>query len=156
MPEDAPGASMPPLVAACRALYAAIDRLDHVAARRVGVSRNDLRALNALERGPLRAGDLAHALELTTGSVSTLIDRLEHRGLVERRREAGDRRVVLVALTDRTFAALGPLYRRVADQVIAAAAAYGPDERIAALRHLEDVATAYRDAAGGELEVADD
>jgi DNA-binding MarR family transcriptional regulator len=134
------------MVAACRALYDAIDRLDAVAAGRVGISRNDLRALNALERGPCRPRDLAAALGLTTGSVTSLIDRLETRGLVRRAPDPGDRRGVLVVPTEAMFAVLGPLYRAVAERVADLAVAYGPDEARAAARHVRDVADAYEAA----------
>ena len=39
------------LVAACRRLFSAIDKLDAEAASRVGVARNDLRCRNLLETG---------------------------------------------------------------------------------------------------------
>jgi len=131
------------MVAACRALYDAIDRLDTAAADRVGITRNDLRALNALEGGPRKPRDLALALGLTTGAVTTLIDRLERRGLAERRADPDDRRGVLVVPTPQMFAALAPLFRSVADRVAELAVDYGPDEAAAAARHLRDVASAY-------------
>lgn len=141
---DDPAAAM---VAACRALYDAIDRLDAIAADRVGITRNDLRALNALERGPLKPRDLAEGLGLTTGAVTSLIDRLERRGLVSRSPDPGDRRGVLVVPTEAMFAALAPLYRAVAQRVMALADSYGPEEARDAARHLRDIAQAYADPA---------
>jgi len=135
------------LVGACRELYTAIDQLDQRAAERVGVSRNDLRALNLLEHGPKRAGHLADALSLTTGAVSTLIDRLERRGLASRVPDPTDRRAVLVAPTDRLFAELGPLYRQVAEHLARVAASYDDAELASALRHLRHVVAAYVSAA---------
>jgi len=148
-PAVGPGADDPAraMVAACRALYDAIDRLDGVAADRVGIPRSDLRALNALERGPLRPRDLAASLGLTTGSVTSLVDRLEARGLVGRAPDPDDGRGVLVVPTEAVFAVLGPLYRAVADRVAGLAAAYGPEEARAAARHLRDVADAYAASA---------
>lgn len=134
------------LVAACRALYDAIDRLDAIASDRVGITRNDLRALNALERGPLKPRDLAGQLGLTTGAVTSLVDRLETRGLVTRSRDPDDRRGVLVVPTEAMFSALSPLYRAVAQRVAALAENYGADEAHAAARHLRDVTAAYDEA----------
>jgi DNA-binding MarR family transcriptional regulator len=52
------------------------------------------------EAAPQRITDLA-ALELVAQpTMTTIVGRLEARGLVERRRDAADRRVVTVALTD--------------------------------------------------------
>ncbi len=42
---------------------------------------------------------LADALDVSVASLTGIIDRMEARGLVERRREPGDRRVVLVHRT---------------------------------------------------------
>lgn len=134
------------LIAVCRELYEAIDRLDQRAADRVGVSRNDLRALNLLESGSRRAGQLAGTLGLTTGAVSALIDRLEERGLAIRTRDPADRRVVLVAPTSRLFTALGPLYRQVAENLARVAEGYDGDELDSALGHLRDVVAAYEGA----------
>src|SRR5215469_15681434 len=45
-------------------------------------------------------GDLSAKLELSSGAMTNRIDRLEEDGLVERRRDPGDRRGVRVGLTD--------------------------------------------------------
>lgn len=55
------------------------------------------------ERYELTAGDLVRQTMVTTGAVTNRIDRLEQRGLVERRR-TGDRRKVIVRLTERGLA----------------------------------------------------
>ncbi len=48
----------------------------------------------------LTAGELREAMMITSGAMTTRIDRLEGRGLVRRVAEPADRRVVLVTLTD--------------------------------------------------------
>jgi DNA-binding MarR family transcriptional regulator len=50
--------------------------------------------------GPLRLTDLAAAEGIAQPSMTTLVTGLERSGLVERRPDANDRRVVLVALTE--------------------------------------------------------
>ncbi|GAA1382705.1 MarR family winged helix-turn-helix transcriptional regulator [Catellatospora chokoriensis] len=50
-------------------------------------------------RGPQRAADLAADLGVQPSTVSRLIDRLVQRGLVVRRQDATDRRVVWMTLT---------------------------------------------------------
>jgi DNA-binding MarR family transcriptional regulator len=66
-------------------------------------------ALRALET-PLNMGDLAGILHCDASNVTGIIDRLETRGLAERRPQPGDRRVKQIALTaegERLRAGLG-------------------------------------------------
>lgn len=56
-----------------------------------------LNVLTLLEaHGSLSMSHLAEALDISVASVTGVVDRMEKRGLVERRRDAEDRRVVLV------------------------------------------------------------
>ena len=60
-----------------------------------------LHVLTVLEAdGPLAMSKLAEALDVSVASATGIIDRMEQRGLVERRREPDDRRLVLVHPTD--------------------------------------------------------
>lgn len=60
-----------------------------------------LHVLTILEDdGPLSMGRLAEALDVSIASATGIVDRMEQRGLVERRHAADDRRVVLVHPTD--------------------------------------------------------
>ncbi|MGO4419626.1 MarR family winged helix-turn-helix transcriptional regulator, partial [Streptomyces sp. MCAF7] len=49
----------------------------------------------------LTAGAFLKAAMVTSGAITNRIDRMEAKGLVERVREGGDRRTVLIQLTDR-------------------------------------------------------
>ncbi|MEM9426968.1 MAG: MarR family transcriptional regulator [Pseudomonadota bacterium] len=131
------------LVAACRRLYASIDRLDTKAANTVGVSRNDLRCLNILAEAPAKPSKIAAELGLTTGSVTTLLDRLEKADLAKRERDPDDRRGIIVHPTHFLFEALGPIYSSVAKEIERIAAEYLPEERGAAVKHLNDASSAY-------------
>jgi DNA-binding MarR family transcriptional regulator len=57
-----------------------------------------LHVLTVLEAdGPMRMGKLAEALGVSIASATGIVDRMEQRGLVERRHQVGDdRRIVLV------------------------------------------------------------
>jgi DNA-binding MarR family transcriptional regulator len=71
-----------------------------IMAQRLGVNSTDLRCLERVAaHRHVTAGDLAQATGLTTGSITTLIDRLEQAGLVTRHRDRADRRKVFVAAT---------------------------------------------------------
>ncbi len=50
--------------------------------------------------GPVPMRSLAQTLDVSQASATGIVDRMEQRGLVERRRDDDDRRVVRVALTD--------------------------------------------------------
>jgi len=52
------------------------------------------------EEGPVPMGTLAEALDVSQASATGIVDRMEQRGLVERRRDDADRRVIRVALAD--------------------------------------------------------
>ncbi|HKP88095.1 MAG TPA: MarR family transcriptional regulator [Blastocatellia bacterium] len=58
-------------------------------------------ALRVLRRGPLCAAELAIKLSISAPAVTQLTNRLTRKHLIERRPVDGDRRSVLVALTDK-------------------------------------------------------
>ena len=131
------------LFAACRKLYASIDRLDTKAANTVGVSRNDLRCLNMLAEAPAKPSQIAAELGLTTGSVTTLLDRLEKADLARREPDPDDRRGIIVHPTPYLFKTLGPIYYAVAKEIERIAAEYLPEERRAAVKYLNDASAVY-------------
>ena len=55
---------------------------------------------SAFTQGPLPVNDLGRKVSLTSGSITTAVDRLQARGLVERRNNDDDRRARTVHLTD--------------------------------------------------------
>ena len=60
-----------------------------------------LHVLTVLEAsGPVPMGKLADALDVSVASATGIVDRMEQRGLVERRGDEADRRVVVVHATD--------------------------------------------------------
>src|SRR6266511_101645 len=92
---DGPGSTArgrPPLVdeliSAVRAFQRATDDVDEAACDAMGVNRSDGKCLDVLqEREPMTAGALAAELGLTTGAITTLLDRLEKVGYVTRTRD---------------------------------------------------------------------
>ncbi|MGZ3679579.1 MAG: MarR family winged helix-turn-helix transcriptional regulator [Ktedonobacterales bacterium] len=66
-------------------------------AGQIGLNATDMQCLNILDfEGPVPAGRLADLTGLTTGAITTAIDRLEKAGYVQRVRDPHDRRRVLV------------------------------------------------------------
>src|SRR5262245_50308141 len=83
-----------------------------VAAAKVGLGITDMKALSALVlEGPMTAGQLTKRLSLTTGAVTSVIDRLERQRLVRRMPDPTDRRKVIVAVNEQTLASGDNIYR---------------------------------------------
>jgi DNA-binding MarR family transcriptional regulator len=67
------------------------------AAQKFGVIHTDFKTADILnETGPITAGELAKITGLSSGSVTALLDRLEHEGYVKRERDQNDRRRVII------------------------------------------------------------
>lgn len=87
-------------------------------------------SLVLIEANPgLRQADLARALQLDRSTVVTVIDTLEKRGLVARRRAADDRRSNAVTLTASGSRLLSRLKPRVADHEARLASELDASER---------------------------
>jgi len=134
------------------ALRAATVEFDLVAAEFAKTQRlnaTDLRALIGLldrERAgePATPGWLGAHLAINSASVTALVDRLVERGLVERVRDASDRRRVLLQASD-TAKDLGEdFFRPVFGRIGAVAADYSADEMSTVQRFLADVVSALR------------
>ncbi len=66
----------------------------------LGIGFSDFAVLEALlHKGPMPVNTLGAKVRLTSGSITALVDRLEKKGLVERRAEPADRRTRMVHLT---------------------------------------------------------
>lgn len=79
-------------------------------AEKVGVAATDWKALDLLDRaGALTAGEIAAQTGLATGSVTSLIDRLERKRLVKRVHDDQDRRRVIVKPRENLGARFFPL-----------------------------------------------
>ncbi len=86
----------------------AIRRLSHAvyqdtqdAGRSFGVTGPQADALRTIELyGPISSADLSRRLRMTPSNITGIIDRLEKKGLCERVRKPGDRRVLLLNLTE--------------------------------------------------------
>jgi DNA-binding MarR family transcriptional regulator len=77
------------------------DAYDEAVGDALGVNRTDMRCIDVLDQeGRMTAGRLASLTGLTTGAITTVIDRLERAGFAQRVRDERDRRRVHVELTE--------------------------------------------------------
>jgi DNA-binding MarR family transcriptional regulator len=102
------------LIEVNRAYQSAVEKMDEAFCGLLGVNRTDGRCLDVIDQRPgLTAGELAAAVGLSPGAVTTALDRLEQRGLVRRTRDSEDRRRVMVEMTEDAkrvaWEAYGPL-----------------------------------------------
>jgi len=80
--------------------------------------------------GPLCQGQISAKLLKSTGNVTLVLDNLEKRGLVERRREPHDRRMVTISLTPAGEALISEMFPRQAACIAAEFAVLTPDEQL--------------------------
>lgn len=132
-----------PLERALHRLGEAERRLRRAAAARHELGTTDLDTLLLLdEAGPLSAGRIAEALEVTSGAVTGLVDRLRSAGWVERTRLETDRRQVLVDLAPARRDAITEL-RGLRERLLDEAVADVDDDTLATLARVVDAAAEH-------------
>ena len=113
--------------------------LSDLVATRVGLNSTDLECLDLLYlAGATTAGRLSAHTGLTSGATTAAIDRLEHAGFVTRRRDARDRRVVLVEVVETGAKLIHPFYRPLAKRMDKVNARYPATQLVTVLRYLTD------------------
>lgn len=110
--------------------YASI-QMHEIIARKAGFSGTDHKYLGFfLQKGKLTAGQLAELTDLTTGSVTALIDRFEKKGLVKRQADSSDRRkVFIIPDSEKIMALLRPFYQAFQDETEQLIASFSDHER---------------------------
>lgn len=107
-PQSAPSLD---LLTALRDLHVTLDHFDANIAAQLGLSRNDLKCVHLLvAEGAASPKRIMAQLALTSGTVTTLIDRLEAQGWARRLPDPKDRRGVKVEPTRKAKRDLAGLY----------------------------------------------
>jgi DNA-binding MarR family transcriptional regulator len=106
-----------------------------------GLGRTDVRALVAImdaarSGAALTAGALGAAVDLSSASVTALVDRLERAGHVRRVRDTGDRRRVVLEMSESAMAAGAEFFGGLQRDLVAAMADYTDDELAVVRRFL--------------------
>ena len=105
------------------------DIADQAVADYLGLNRTDTRCLDIIERlDGVSAGRLASEAGLSTGAVTTVLDRLERAGYARRVQDPGDRRRVLVELTPAARRELQQLYAPLTNATMRQLEGYTTDE----------------------------
>jgi DNA-binding MarR family transcriptional regulator len=114
--------------------------LHQAIADRLGLNLTDHKALGFLldAEEPITAGELAARTGLTTGAITGIVDRLESAGFVRRKRDAGDRRqVILEVVMDKVRRDLFPLFEQLGKRMSALAASYSPRDLATIISFME-------------------
>jgi MarR family transcriptional regulator, organic hydroperoxide resistance regulator len=111
-------------------LFHAAKRRLHAVAAEFELSPPQVRALGVLDpERPVPMSDLADALHCDNSNVTGIVDRLEDRGLVERRSASHDRRVKMLVVTERGAELRERLAERLSEPPAALAALAPEDQR---------------------------
>ena len=115
----------------------------------LGMCGSDFGVLEALlHKGPLPVSVLGRKVLLTSGSITTAVDRLEQRGLVERREAREDRRARVVHLTAEGRKLIRKAFAGHAADLERAAATLAPRERAVLLNLLRKLGRGAQELMG--------
>jgi DNA-binding MarR family transcriptional regulator len=142
-----------PLLDAVRMLYGVIERFDMSVGAALGVDRSALRAINAMEHGPVSPGVLGDVLGLSSGSVTALLNRLEMASHIERvpSREDGRRRDV--SLTTATRQQAQRHYERLGKSIGQSFGALSHKELLVAEKAIFNLARCFEVATQAETDI---
>ncbi|WP_369821730.1 MarR family transcriptional regulator [Pseudonocardia sp. EC080610-09] len=105
--------------------------------------------------GPLPAGELARRLQLTTGAITHMLDRLTAAGLVERVRDTRDRRRVLVEADPEARQQLLGQYKPLDEQMRTTLLEFSVEEQAVIARFVEACVRDTRGLLGWQLHERD-
>ncbi|OQO93002.1 MarR family winged helix-turn-helix transcriptional regulator [Saccharomonospora piscinae] len=129
------------LIRQVRRLTVEADRFTHLFGDLHDLHRTDLTALvvimDAAVRGhPVSQGELAESLNLSPSATTSVLDRLQHAGHLERRRDTGDRRRVVLHVRDSALELGRDLFTPLGEAYAAAWREFDSAQRDTILRFL--------------------
>lgn len=117
----------------------------HIIAEAMGLHVTDAECIDFLqEMGPSTAGDLARATRLTTGAITSVIDRLEKAGYVRRSPDPKDRRKVIVSFIPQKHSSTKAKYGALAAAVQHLFETYSPEQLQFLIQHTKALTEIYK------------
>ncbi|PWU69839.1 MarR family winged helix-turn-helix transcriptional regulator [Gracilibacillus dipsosauri] len=99
------------------------------AAEKVGLNLTDYKVLGLIPSEGMTAGEIASKTGLSTGMVTTVVDRLARKGFVFRERPTEDRRKVIIkANVKKVGSELGAVFQSFGQEMGKVVANYSPEE----------------------------
>lgn len=130
------------VLVALRRIIRAVDLQSKRIAKSSGLTTPQVMVLQSIrDLGEVTTGRLSGAVSLSQATVTTILDRLEQRGLVERYRSDRDRRIVHAKLTDMGRKALRKAPPLLHERFIEAFADLPPGRQTEMITTLEEVAS---------------
>jgi MarR family 2-MHQ and catechol resistance regulon transcriptional repressor len=99
-------------------------------------------------KGPMLLGEVQRRVLVSSGGITYLVDRLQRRGLVERRAHPDDRRARIAALTPEGAALVRRIFPEHAARIKEAMRGLGKQEKREAMRLLRTLAAGAGEGAG--------
>ena len=99
-------------------------------------------------KGPMLLGEVQRRILVSSGGITYLVDRLQRRGLVERRAHPDDRRARIAALTAEGEALVRRIFPEHATRIKQAMRGLGKTEKREAMRLLRALAAGADESAG--------
>lgn len=125
----------------------AVERHARNSVFKLGLGLSDFAVLEILlHKGPQPVNVIGNKVLLTSGSITTAIDRLESRKLVRRTPHPDDRRARLIELTEKGAKLINCAFRRHVEDMEEIVSVLTPGERLELIRLLKKLGTF---AAGG-------
>ena len=120
--------------------YAAVSERAARDVARHGLTLAEFAVMEALyHKGQLLLGEVQKKILVSSGGVTYLVDRLEQRGLVERRLCAEDRRARYAALTPQGQELMDRIFPEHAECIAEVAGVLTPEEQLEVRRMLRDL-----------------
>jgi DNA-binding MarR family transcriptional regulator len=120
--------------------------LFHQAVGRIlGINVTDMKCLDIVTmKGSATPSEFARLTGLSTGSTTAMIDRLEKKGLIERRPNPEDRRGTIVVLTSEAKQKLPRLFQSMAEAMEKLVSSYSQSELVTLLDFFEKISRLWR------------
>lgn len=132
--------------------HKAVEGVDKQSIAATGLGFSDFAVLEALRhKGPLPVNTIGRKVLLTSGSISTAVQRLERRNLVRRVQDPGDGRIFVVHLTPAGRKLIDAVFARHRDNLDALAAGLSPEERGELVRLLKKLGRHAESMSGGRI-----
>jgi DNA-binding MarR family transcriptional regulator len=122
-------------------------RQQQAIAEKLGLNLTDFKALGLLHRrGDMTPKSLAKAMGMSAAATTTIIDRLEKAGYVERKRGGGDRRSVNVHALEGSEKKVERLYKSLRDLAETRVASYSEKDLKVIANYLSTATKTFREA----------
>lgn len=114
--------------------------LHQAIAQTIGLNATDTKCIDLILRGrdgTLTAGQLADMSGLTSGAITHILDRLEKRNFIERRRDTADRRKVFIRVRLESLDGIIPQYEAIGRAYLELVDQYRDEELLLICDYLE-------------------